>query len=105
MNTLAGGELAFPPGDGHALCSARLEMHLDATRGRVVEGDVREGRRIEVAAQQRVDVIEDVAVECRGDPERIVVGSGQPRAVLGRVDSDQKPAAAEAQVADLGEES
>src|SRR5208337_3339959 len=72
--------------------------------GGVVESHMRKGCRIEVAAQARIDVIEDVAVERGRDAERIVVGGGKPRAVLGHIDADQKPAAAETQVAYLGKQ-
>ena len=104
MDALARGEQPFAPGDRHPLRAARFEMHFDPAGGGVVESNVRKRRRIEIAAQQRVDVIEDVAVECRRDAERIVVGGGEPRAILGRVDADQQPAAAETQVAYLGEQ-
>jgi len=67
-------------------------MHLDARAGFVVEGDVRPGLGEEIAADQAVHVVEDVAVERRGNAGRIRVGAHQPRGGLLRVDADQKPA-------------
>ena len=104
VDALPGGEHPLTAGDGDALCPARFEMHLDAACGGVVERYVRERFRIEVGAQKRIDVIEDVAVEGSGDSKRVIIGRSKPRLVLGCIDADKKPAAAIAELAYLGEQ-
>ncbi len=58
-----------------------------------VEGDVTEVADFERRAEQAIDVRQHVAVEERGDAERVVVGGLEPRPVLVRVDADQQAAA------------
>ena len=82
-----------PPSQAHRLRRRRLEVHFDASGGGVVEAAVRERLGPEVAAQHAVDVAQHVAVERRGDADRVVVGGVEPRLVLLRVDADQEAAA------------
>ena len=61
-------------GDVDALGVERLEVHLDAGFGGVPEGDVAEGREVEVGSEVAVEAGEDVAVEGGGDAGGVVVG-------------------------------
>ena len=49
--------------------------------------------RLEVAADEAIEVAQRVAVERRGDAERVVVGGLEDGARLDQVDADQQAAA------------
>ena len=82
----------------HHLRRVGDEVHLDAGRRLVVEGDVPEGRGAEVGVRAVVDDVEDVPVELPGDAARVVVGGFEHRDVLDEVEAEEKailPAAEE----------
>ena len=63
----------------HRLRARRLEVHLDAAPPRVVERHVRERGGLEVASRPaRFTMMQHVAVERRGDADRVVVGRLEP---------------------------
>ncbi len=93
MDTLARAEKPRRPVDCHYLRRQRLEVHFDPPGFRVIEAAVRIGVDREIAAQDAVHVVQHIAVERRGHPERIVVGRVEARLVLDRVDTDQESAA------------
>src|ERR1700676_2117869 len=65
MNALPGMKDAFRACDAHVLGGSGLEMHLNAASRLVVKGHVGKRRRIEVGTDQRIDVVEHIAVEGR----------------------------------------
>ena len=81
------------PGDPCPHRAAGAEAHLDPLPPRVVEGHVLEARGVEVRAEALVDDAEDIQVELRSDPGRVVVGRVEPRGVLHEVHPDQEPVA------------
>jgi glycerol-3-phosphate O-acyltransferase len=89
VDALAGGEAARLPGQPHLEVAARLQVHLDAARRGVEEGDMPPVGDIEVGRQQAVHVAQHVQVEGGGDAERVVVGGLQCGLVLDQVDADQ----------------
>jgi hypothetical protein len=70
----------------------RLQVHLDASPGFVVEADMRIAVQREVETEPLVEVIERVAVEGGGHAERVVVGGIEDHAILLAVDADQQSA-------------
>src|SRR5262245_53645328 len=68
-------------------------MHLDAAQLAVVESAMPERSEVEIGAQLAVDAREQVEVELRRHPARVVVGGMQARRVLLEVDADQQAAA------------
>ena len=94
MDALAGGEAAFAAWPAHRGGRARGQVHLHPRFGGVEQSQVAPAAHVEVAAQQAVQVLQQVQVEGRGDPQVVVVGGFQQRRGLDRVDADQQRAAA-----------
>src|SRR5207248_4572568 len=76
----------------HSHLADHLEVHLDASAVCVVASDMSERGRIEIAAEQTIDVQKDVAIERCGDAEAIVVRGLEPCGVFTCVDADQQSA-------------
>ena len=56
---------------------AGAEVHFDAVRCLIEEGDVRELLEVEVGAEFAIDAREEVEIEGGGDTDRVVVGVNQ----------------------------
>src|SRR6266436_4029097 len=93
------------PAELHVLRNTGNEVHLDARLGLVVERDMAEGLRLEVAVDAAVDDLEDVPVECPGHAARVVVGGFEQYLVLDQVEAEEETVLGSAeQRAYLGEQ-
>ena len=90
--------------DAHALIDVGAEEHLDPLVLGVPARDVRESRRVEVAAELAVDHVQHVAVELRCDAARVVVRGLEPRRVLDEVGAEQERLAGPEQPVQVCEE-
>ena len=92
VDGLAGREMPQPLRPAHDQRAARAQVHLDARMLGVEEGHMLPVVRVEVAAQQAVDVAEQVQVEARRHALGIVIGGLQPLRGLGQIYADQQAA-------------
>ena len=67
-----------------------FRSHLDARGLAVEQRHMAPAARLEVAAQQAVEVVQQVEVEGGGDAGRIVIGADQRLFVLDPVHADQQ---------------
>ena len=75
-----------------AVCDSRARSRISIRCSPlVVEGDVVEARRVEIAVEIGVDDVQHVAVELRGHAGGVVVGGLERRPVLDQVGADQEP--------------
>ena len=79
--------------DADLLRCAADKMHLDAGFGRVPEGAMGEGIRIEVRAELAIEAHQNVPIEGRGDAGGIVVGGEERGFVLDEVDAEEQAVA------------
>jgi EgtB-related family protein len=85
------GEARSPPGQRTVRRLARLQVHLDARLAASSNSATCcHWRKSKSAAQQPVQVAQQVQVEGRRDAQRIVVGCFQQRLGLDQVDADQQ---------------
>src|ERR687895_925255 len=90
MNGLARAEI-----DGLAANSDRLpppagEVHFDPLALAIVKGAMLEGVEIDIGPQLAVDARQQVEVELRGDPGRVVVGGVKDGGVLDEIGADDE---------------
>jgi len=72
------------------LRTASPQVHLDLALSSIEEGDVIEGRRIEVTAELAIDDLENVAIEFRGDARAIVVRCFEHGRLLDEIGAEQE---------------
>jgi hypothetical protein len=94
VDRLALVERAVDVAHAHRLAPPRHEMHLYAARALVEEREVIESGRVEVGADDAVDMPQHVAVERGRHAGCVVVGGLQPARILARVGADDDAAAA-----------
>ncbi len=79
--------------DRDDLCALRDEERVDAALAGVVVRDVLERARVELSVEFAVDAREQVLVERRRQPDRVVVRALERRGVLLEVGAEQQPVA------------
>ena len=67
-----------------------FKMHFNPIFFSMVEGDMIKIGKIKIAADQAIDVIEDVPVEGCGDPERVVIGKIKDLIFFDEINTDQE---------------
>ena len=67
-----------------------MQMHFDTMRSFIVSGQVTKITKVKVRAQFTVQAREQIQIECRGDPQRIVVSQLHHRRRLHQVRADQQ---------------
>ena len=83
-------DLKFEPIDGNDVRGVCDQMHLDAAELFVVAGKMAESVDFEVAAQSRIDALEDVFVEARGHTLPVIVSGLECVAVFAQIDADEE---------------
>src|SRR5215470_159349 len=83
-------DLQPQPAEVDLLRAVGHEMHLDAGLRLVVEGEVTEGRGMEIGVHPPIDDLENVPVELRGDAARVVVGCLEQLDVLDQVEPHEE---------------
>ena len=92
MDALAAHEAALAALPAHHRIAHRLEVHLDARLGFVVERHVAPIAQLEVGAEQAIEVAQHVEVEGGSDAEFVIVGGLEQRAWLDQIHADQQRA-------------
>ena len=93
MNSLTLGKSTLPARPLHGKVSLRSQVHLDARQGGVVQRFVAPVGQAQVAADQAVDVRQQVAVECGSHPKGVVVSGLQLNTVFNQINADEQSAA------------
>jgi hypothetical protein len=91
VDRLAAREADRLAGDMYKLVVQTDQVHLDPARVIVPVGAMREGAQIEICTGFAIQPHQQIAIECRGDALRIVVGRQQDRRVLAQIDAHQEP--------------
>src|SRR5262249_50327770 len=94
VDGLAGTEIETLAENAHLLPAQARKMHLDAAQLAIVKSVMLERARVEVSAELAIDPDQQVAIELRGDPLRVVVGGVERLRVLDEIDADDERRAA-----------